>query len=279
MKLRSTPGNCSRDSGEQGFTFAELLVVVIILLSLVVFFLPGHAASRPKSQSLRCLDNLRQFMGAVMMYTHDNHDFLPPNEDSSSAPRGHVWVRGNAATLPDATNILLLTEVINNVLAPYTASNISIYKCPADPGPTAAGVLRGRTVRSISMNHAVGTVCPAFKTVGGHGGVPTLPTNGPWLDGSHTHTTGNPFRCFGKVSDFVDAANTWVVMEEHYDSMNDAGFSHPGLPPGVNIRWVDFPATYHGGAGGIAYADGRAEIKKWKGLNCPASGLPPSTVN
>ena len=214
-----------------------------------------------------------------MMYTRDNHDLLPPNEDSSSGPPGHVWMMGHARTLPGATNMLLLTEVTNNVLAPYSAGSINVYKCPADPSTVFIGGVRVPTVRSISLNQAVGTVCPGFKSVGGHSGIPSLPTNGPWLDGAHGHTTGNPFRCFGKTSHFVNAANTWVVVDEHYNSINDGGFGHPGLPPGANIRWVDYPATYHGGAGGIAYADGRSEIKKWKGLNYPASGLPASTVS
>lgn len=276
--MKKLVGSPSSEPQETGFTLTELAVVVLTIALLALVLLPAHAASRTKSQSLRCLDHLKQFMGVVMMYTHDNHDFLPPNEDSSSAPPGHIWVRGNAATLRDATNILLLTEVTNNVLAPYTASSINLYKCPADPGRVFSGGVRVQTIRSISMNHAVGTVCPAFRSFGGHSGVPTLPTNGPWLDGNHSHITGNPFRCFGKVSDFVNAANTWVIMDEHYNSINDAGLAHPGLPPGVNIRWVDFPAIYHHGAGGIAYADGRSEIKKWKGLNYPASGLPPNTV-
>lgn len=222
-------------------------------------------------------------MGAVMMYTHDYHDFLPPNEDSSAAPSGHVWVIGHAAALPDATNVLLLTEVTNNVLASYTGTNINIYKCPADPATVVAGGVRVPTIRSISMSQAVGTVCPGSKSAGTHSGAPTLPSNGPWLDGNHTHTTGNPFRCFGKVSDFVNTANTWVVMDEYQYSINDAGFGHPGpwiagATQNPTLRWVDFPTINHGGAGTIAYADGRSEIHKWKGLNYPAIGLPSNSV-
>jgi len=75
----------------------------------------------------------------------------------------------------------------------------------------------------------------------------------------------------------VSAAMTWVIIDEHLNSINDSGFGHPG-PNAPNVRWVDFPAVYHNKAGGLAFADGHSEIKKWKGLNYPASGTPPSTV-
>jgi prepilin-type processing-associated H-X9-DG protein len=32
--------------------------------------------------------------------------------------------------------------------------------------------------------------------------------------------------------------------------------------PGA-ARIIDFPASYHNGAGGISFADGHAEIRKW----------------
>ena len=32
---------------------------------------------------------------------------------------------------------------------------------------------------------------------------------------------------------------------------------------GDNARLVNFPASYHNGAGGLSFADGHAEIHKW----------------
>jgi prepilin-type N-terminal cleavage/methylation domain-containing protein/prepilin-type processing-associated H-X9-DG protein len=259
------------------FTLIELLVVIAIIAILAAMLLPALTRAKLKAQGILCMNNGKQMMIAWKMYSGDFNNLLAPNEDSSAAPAGHVWITGHAGTLPDAINSNLLTDPRNNVIAPYTGNNSKIYKCPADPGASGLGVARAQSVRSFAMNQAVGTVCSGFKSGGGHTGAPVLPTNGPWLDGNHSHVAGTTFRTFGKESDFARAAMTWVFIDEHHNSINDAGFAHPG-PTTAPSRWVDWPGIYHGKAGGMSFADGHSEIRKWKGLSYAANGLPATTV-
>lgn len=153
-----------------------------------------------------------------------------------------------------------------------------MYKCPADPAYVTAGGKRMPTTRSFAMNQAVGIVCRTFAS-GGHSGPPIVTTSGPWLDGNHGHTLGRTYRTYGKESDFVAPAETWVFIDEHHESINDAGFGHPGPTPPSNARWVDYPAVYHNGAGGLAFADGHSEVHKWKNIKYPKTGTPNLNFN
>jgi prepilin-type processing-associated H-X9-DG protein len=56
-----------------------------------------------------------------------------------------------------------------------------------------------------------------------------------------------------------EPAKTWLTLDEHPDSINDAFFV---TDPAVN-NWQDIPASYHNGAAGFSFADGHAEVKKW----------------
>jgi prepilin-type processing-associated H-X9-DG protein len=63
-----------------------------------------------------------------------------------------------------------------------------------------------------------------------------------------------------KMGDFVfpGPSETWVHLDEHPESINDAGFFNPHV-----ASWVDIPASYHNNAAGFSFADGHAEIHKW----------------
>jgi len=262
--------NCRGDTSERAFTFTDLLAVVLVAGVLLFVLLPAQADSRGKSRGVRCLDNLRQMMGAVSMYTRDNRDFFPPNEEGFDPPVGHCWIEGGAGTGMGAEfNSEILANPQRSLLITYLSSNVSLFRCTAD---LRMGLYQGTdtnqfgkrvpAARSIAMNQAVGTICPGFSANGGtHSGVPTLPVQGPWLDGTHNHRRNTPYRTYGKLADVMvpGPAMLWVIAEEEPVSINDAGIAFDmGWP-----RWIDFLSTQHGMSGVIGFADGHVELHQW----------------
>ena len=260
----------SEDSrrSESGFTLVELLAIAAIVGIWAALLLPALARTRPTSEAAQCMNNLKQVMVATSMYTQDYQELFPPNpDDGTLAP--YNWCSGNAGIYAGQEfNPDILADPSRMLLAPYLRSNVSVFHCTAD---WRVGTYQGRdpskigqmvpSARSISMSQAVGTVDPQFAVSGsGHSGKPTVPTNGPWLTGSHTVGHG-PWRTYGKTSDIVapTPAGLFVFIEENPWSINDGGLSvSAGLPV-----WIDYPSTQHNLGGVVAFADNHVELHRW----------------
>ena len=56
-------------------------------------------------------------------------------------------------------------------------------------------------------------------------------------------------------------SNLWITIHENPDSINDAAYA---VKMDIKHLWQDGPGTSHGGGCGFSFADGHAEIRKWK---------------
>ena len=87
-------------------------------------------------------------------------------------------------------------------------------------------------------------------------------------EGAYGGWSGPEWRVYLKSGDFNDPgpSNTFVFLDEREDSIND-GFwvvdmvGFPDKP--ASWKMVDYPASYHNGAGGLSFADGHSEPRKW----------------
>jgi prepilin-type processing-associated H-X9-DG protein len=232
--------------------------------------LPALSRGKQKAQGIQCLNNGKQLMLCMTMYTGDYNDFFPPNPDDGNTITGHNWCGGQAGIGgADEFNPDILKDPDRSLMAPYLKGNITVFHCPADkrfgayqgsdPSFVGGSVPAART---FSMSQAVGTICPGFDSgKQTHSGAPTLPVNGPWLNDQHNHIRDTPWITYGKMSTIraPGPSKLWVLVDEDVQGLNDAAFAF-GME---KYQWRDAPGTYHNGGCGFAFADGHSETHKW----------------
>ncbi len=223
------------------FTLIELLVVIAIIAILAGMLLPALSKSKTKAQGIMCMNNNRQMMLAWKFYLDDSQENLPFSYNPGNPAE---WVHGSLDfSSGNRSNWDINQDITKSLLWPYGANNPSIWRCPAD-----------RSV--VKVNNKV---WPRVRTMAMNG----------WLNSTDVESFGPGFRVYKKATELVDPGPTmtWVLIDEREDSINDAEMcvgmtGYPDKPQ--QWRIVDYPASYHNGAGGLAFADGHSEIHKWK---------------
>ena len=237
--------------GAFGFTLIELLVVIAIIAILAALLLPSLSRAKQKRQGVYCMNNHRQLCLAWRMYSDDNRDQLLFASENPGDPQtyGMSWITGtldnNSA---NRSNWDPTQDITKSPMWKYCGNNLAIWKCPADFSYVVVNGEQKPRVRSMSMNFYFGA----------WGGTDMGMTPSCIL---YRKTSELVRPGYSKVWVFLDMREDSIDMGNFATDMH--GFSETS-PAAISYGFYDLPGFYHAGSCGFSFADGHAEIHKWR---------------
>ncbi len=262
-------------SSTGGFTLVELLAVIFIIGVVTALLLPALSRARSRSQSVACMDNMRQLALSQHLYTTDFNDYFAPNDTisifnylaaNSSSSKQNLTAM---SWLPDddAMTESNPSNIISGVLYQYNQS-LPVYHCPADLAllQTADGRPLNR-----SLPGAAGAMSSSSTTVG------QSTSQLRWRSYNMSQSVngypqGDPqYNAYIPTwTRFTDVrhprpSELFVFIDENSQTMMDAQFGAPPLGSTVfwpNVWW-DMPSDRHMQGANLTFVDGHAEHWNW----------------
>ncbi len=240
--------------GSPGFTRTEALTLALATAVLACLQLPLRGDARRVSRSANCLAGMRQLQFGWALYAADHDGRIVAARDGAlTPPSGPIWASGSVGYSRQSANLTPELYPGPGPLIEYAGNDAATYHCPSDPVLIYVNTASSVPVRRVPRTRSRSLNC----WVGGPGWF----LSAPWRYATSVDQLSDP-----------GPAQTMTFVDEREDSINDGCFeidmsgfpnTRGSVPKPESYRIVDYPAYWHRGGAGVAFADGHVSVHRW----------------